>query len=430
MRIKALFLRLAVAAFAVLQLSAGAQATVAAPPATWLLSVSSSGHQANSYEYDRATISADGRFVVFDSYATNLVPGDTNNQLDVFVRDRQTRLTTLVSVATNGTQGNGMSYYPIISADDRYVLFISYASNLVPGDTNGVADVFVRDLQNRTTTRVSVSTGGGQGNGDSGPGGISADGRYVGFGSWSSNLVRGDTNNTFDAFVRDMKTGTTSRVSLSSSGVQANGASAVVGVSSDGRYITMESDATNLVPGDTNGVSDVFVKDRLTGATTRVDVSSKGHQANAASFRPVVSSDGRYIAFTSDATNLVPGGTQTRDIYIRDRLLGTTRRVVHNSDDPAISGNGRFVAFDSNDSTLAPGTNGQIDVFVWDGATNRIDLVSRSSADVPGNGISLLPAVDGTGRYIAFESEATNLVLTYVTSTEQVFLRDQGLPLP
>ncbi|MGH8881247.1 MAG: hypothetical protein ACRD0P_28525, partial [Stackebrandtia sp.] len=201
--------------------------------------------------------------------------------------------TTRVSVASNGSQANDFSENPAISADGRYVTFSSGASNLVPGDTNATYDVFVRDRRTGATSRVSVASDGSQANDTSDGPAFSADGRYVAFVSLADNLVPGDTNGAHDVFVHDRRTGATSRVSVASDGRQANHASSGPAVSADGRYIAFGSLADNLVPGDTDGWLDVFVHDRETGATTRVSVASDGSQGNNLSFEAVVSADGR-----------------------------------------------------------------------------------------------------------------------------------------
>jgi Tol biopolymer transport system component len=337
------------------------------------VSVAGDGSQANNDNYSLA-ISADGRYVAFYSAASSLVPGDTNGALDVFVRDRRAGTTQRVSVATDGSQGNGFSYDPAISADGRYVAFDSYASSLVPGDTNGDSDVFVRDRRLGTTQRVSVATNGSQGNGDSASPAISADGRYVAFSSDASNLVPGDTNGALDVFVRDRRSGTTQRVSVATDGSQANGGSPAI--SADGRYVAFTSVASNLVPGDTNGFEDVFVRDLKSGTTRRVSVATDGSQGNNdSSVRPAISADGRYVAFESYASNLVPGDTNGLE-FVRDLRLDTTRQVDVAADGgqpnglsffPAISADGRYVAFESYASNLVPGdTNHSADVFVRD----------------------------------------------------------------
>ncbi len=190
------------------------------------------------------------------------MPGDTNDSVDVFVRDRKLGTTRRVSVSSTGAQGNSGSFGPAISSAGRYVSFSSDASNLVPGDTNAAQDVFVRDRKLGTTRRVSVSSTGAQGNSVSFDPAISSAGRYVSFSSFASNLVPGDTNGTVDVFVRDRELGTTRRVSVSSTGAQGNRLSFDPAISSAGRYVAFSSAASNLVPGDTNGSFDVFVRIR------------------------------------------------------------------------------------------------------------------------------------------------------------------------
>ncbi len=317
---------------------------VGSVPSIERVSVDDNGVQGNDVSASYG-ISADGRFVAFFSVASNLVPGDTNGVRDVFVYDRQTDTTQRVSVASSGAQGNGASNAPKISADGRYVTFQSDASNLVPGDTNGMTDVFVYDRQLNTTECVSLAVDGTTGYGKSSVGGISADGRYVAFSSDANNLVLNDANGMSDVFVFDRQTHTMERVgdgivavqpdisadgryvsfssgdvfvydrdnhlfervSLASDGTQANGESQGGKISADGRYVTFLSLATNLVPGDTNGTSDNFVYDRQTHTTERVSLASDGTQTNMTSFAGSISADGRYVAFHSMATNLVPG---------------------------------------------------------------------------------------------------------------------------
>src|SRR5205823_5466864 len=236
-----------------------------------------------------------------------------------------------------GAEANGTSFAPAISADGRFVAFPSEATNLVPGDTNGVTDVFVRDRRTGTTERVSVSSAGAEANGTSFTPAISADGRFVAFSSDATNLVGRDTNGAVDVFVNDRMTGMTERVSVDSTGAQANAASIeqfCPALSGDGRFVAFESDATNLVPGDTNGVADVFVHDRLTATTERVSVDSAGAQANDKSDFPAISADGSVVAFVSTASNLVPDDTNVcgsfmtpgscPDLFVRVRTITAT----------------------------------------------------------------------------------------------------------
>jgi Tol biopolymer transport system component len=338
------------------------------------VSVRSNGHQATGDSY-LPSISAGGRFVAFTSGASNLVPGDTNGMEDAFVHDRQTGTTRRVSLRSNGDQANHNSYLPSISADGRFVAFHSDASNLLPGDTNNKTDVFVHDRTTGTTRRVSVRSNGDQATGYSYAPAISGDGRFVAFYSNASNLVPGDTNGKTDVFVHDRKTAKTSRVSVRSNGHQANGDSFVPAISGNGRYVAFVSNATNLAPGDTNNRPDVFVHDRRTGKTSRVSVRSNGAQSDGYSIIASISADGRYVAFSSYASNLVPGDTNGKtDVFVHDRKTAKTARVSvrfnghqanGDSFDPAISANGRYVAFPSYASNLVPGdTNGTSDVFV------------------------------------------------------------------
>jgi hypothetical protein len=385
------------------------------PGQTVRASVATGGTVGNRVS-EQPVVSADGRYVAFYSEASNLVPGDTNNVGDVFVRDRQTGQTTRVSVAMGGVQGNAVSYAPAISADGRYVAFASSASNLVQGDTNGVDDVFIYDRQTGQTIRASVSSSGAEANGFSSTPAISADGRYVAFASGASNLAAGVTNATGDIFVRDLQAGQTIRASVSTDGSQTNGFSELPAISADGRYVAFESTASNLVSGDTNGTNDIFVRDLLAGQTTRISMSSDGTQANGWNQFPAISSDGRYVAFTSFASNLVPGDTNgAYDAFVVDRQTGQTTRVSVASDGSqandasthvSISADGRYVAFDSRASNLAPNDTTNFDEFVRDRQTGL--TVQVSTIGVPGSGSSLEPALSADGRFIAFMSDAMN----------------------
>ena len=297
------------------------------------VSVGTGNIQANN-QSNLPDLNENGRLVVYHSNASNLVPNDTNGVRDVFVYDRQTGTTTRVSVATGGGQGNGESFDSALSANGRYVAFRSDATNLIPGDANGtVDDVFVHDRQTGTTSRVSVATGGGKSNNNSFGPALSADGRFVVFHSFGTNLVPNDTNNALDVFVHDRQTGATTRVSVATGGGQANNTSRAGFLSADGRFVSFESDATNLVAGDNNGKRDVFIHDRQTDTTTRVSVATGGGQVNGASVDAELSADGRYVAFQSDATNLVPGDTNGfGDVFVHDRqTVSTTRLSVASS---------------------------------------------------------------------------------------------------
>jgi Tol biopolymer transport system component len=398
------------------------------------VSFDSAGNQGNRSSYT-PSISADGRFVAFYSDASNIVPGDTNNRDDIFVRDRLTNTTTRVSVDSAGNQDNGTSFFyaPSISADGRFVAFYSEASNLVPGDTNNTFDIFVRDRLTNTTTRVSVDSAGNQANRKSEGASISADGRFVAFQSDASNIVPGDTNIRRDIFVRDRLTNTTTGVSVDSAGNPANNGSYNPSISADGRFVAFQSPASNIVPGDTNRRDDIFVRDTLTNTTTRVSVDSAGNQAYIASYNASISADGRFVAFDSDASNIVPGDTNSaRDIFVRDTLTNTTTRVSVDSAgnqrnsgsySPSISADGRFVAFTSDSSNTVPDdTNSTRDIFVRDTLTNTTTTVSVDSAGNSGDSDS--PSISADGRFVAFDSDASNIVPGDTNNTRDIFVVD------
>src|SRR5262249_8467421 len=246
------------------------------------VSVNSNGVQANFVSFSPA-ISADGRFVAFYSFATDLVAGDVNYAWDIFVRDRQSGTTEIASVDSLGGFANGSSYAPAISADGRFVLFGGFASTLAPWDTNGNADVFVHDRQYGGTEMVSVDSSGVHGDLASGHGALSADGRYAVFRSDATNLVANDTNGSGGLFLHDRSTGTTELMSVDSAGVHGNKLSKHPAISGDGRFVAFRSNATNLVAGDTNGFADVFLRDRVTGATKLVSVDANGTQGGGTS---------------------------------------------------------------------------------------------------------------------------------------------------
>jgi len=424
---------------ALLSLPLAGQVLADATGSTIRVSVSSNGGQGS----DRSTspsISADGRYVAFPSFNA-LVDDDTNGVQDIFLRDTQTNTTTRVSVASDGSQGNAQSYDPDISASGRYVFFVSDANNLVPGDTNGRPDIFMRDLQTNTTTRVSVSSSGDQADGFSYYPAVSADGRYVTFMSEASNLVAGDTNSAEDIFLRDLLQGTTVLVSVASDGTQANDSVYAPAVSDDGRYVVFSSMAGTLVPGDTNQTDDVFLRDTQTNQTTRLSVATDGTQGNETSSADDISGDGRYVVFGSFATNLVNGDTnEATDIFLRDLQTNTTTRISVGMDgaqengasySPVISADGRYVAFISDATNLVVGdTNGQRDTFVYDTQTGVTTPVSVASNGAQANDESWSPAISANGLYAAFVSAASNLVEDDTNGVDDTFLRRIDEPQP
>ncbi len=365
------------------------------------------------------SISASGRYVAFTSSADNLVDGDTNSVADIFVYDREADTIERVSVAGDGAQTDAASAAPVISADGRYVAFESDADNLVAGDTNGCTDVFVYDRQTGTVERVSVSTGGVQGNLDSLAPSISADGRYVAFSSSAMNLVAGDTNMVADIFVHDLQGATTERVSLADGGVQANNASETPSISGDGRYVAFTSFASNLVAGDTNGFQDVFVFDRQAQTVERVSVASDGSQGTGDT--PAISADGRYVAFTTSASTLVAGDTNgVQDVFVHDRTTGETVRASVASDGtqangrsyaPSISGDGGYVVYYSRATNLASGdTNGVSDIYLRDLTAGRTTRISVTPGGLNASGASTDAVISADGHQIAFSSLSTDLL--------------------
>jgi Tol biopolymer transport system component len=398
------------------------------------VSIDSLGAQANGDSYN-PSISGDGRYVAFRSLATNL--GDAEISIfEIFIRDRQLGITELVSVDSARAPGNNSSDYPAVSGDGRYVAFVSLATNLVAGDTNLAEDIFVRDRVLGTTERVSVDSSGTQANGHSYFASISGDGRYVAFASLATNLVAGGTSGVGDIFVRDRQLGTTQCVSVDPIGSQGNGQSINPSISADGRYVAFPSAANNLVAGDTNGVPDVFVRDLQLNTTERISIDSSGGQANGQSSDSSLSADGRYVAFASLASNLAAGDTNAAtDIFVRDRQLGLTQRVSidsagdqgnNSSDQASISFDGRFVAFASLASNLvADDTNGVYDIFVHDrSATGFASLCDSGVAGVIACPCANSPSGPGRGCDNSSSTGGASLAasgIAYVSTDTLVF---------
>ncbi|MBB5760526.1 hypothetical protein HNR01_000121 [Methylorubrum rhodesianum] len=288
-----------------------------------IASAAADGTRGNQDTSD-VSLSGDGRTVAFATRSTNLAPNDTNGSSDVFVRDLTTGTLTRASTAADGSQADAGSVLASMSVDGRHVAFQSDATNLVAGDTNGVTDVYVKNLTTGAITRASTAADGSQGNGVSTGASLSRDGNLVAFVSRADNLVAGDTNLSADVFVKNLTTGAVTRVSAASDGTQSSGdATGIARISADGTKVAFTSFADNLVPGDTNLSTDVFVKDLTTGALTRVSTAADGTQSNGANFvSPTLSADGSRVAFDSRASNLVPNDTNSvDDVFVADTVI-------------------------------------------------------------------------------------------------------------
>jgi len=392
---------------------------------------------------DQPSISEDGRYVVFDSELTNLVAGDVNATYDIFLYDQFLDTTTLISKHTNGTQGDSVSYNPKISSDGTYVVYEAYATTLVTGDTNGTWDIFLYNVSTGATTRVSVDSNGTEANNYSRYPDISSDGSYVTYESTATNLVAGDTNGTSDIFLYNVSTGATTRVSVDSDETESTGSSRYPAISSDGSYVTYESTATNLVAGDTNGTSDIFLYNVSTGATTRVSVDSDETESTGSSRYPAISSDGSYVTYESTATNLVAGDTNgVRDIFLYNASTGATTRVSVDSDgaqgtggqsrDVSISDDGNIIAFRSDKTNLGAtsDTNGEWDVFIHNVSTGATTRMSVDSSGVEGDDWSGYPEISADGSTVVFASDATNFVAIDTNAYTDIFAHAISLDIP
>ncbi len=401
------------------------------------VSVSSSEVEANGDSfaplYDG--VSENGRFVVFESDATSLVPADGNGLRDVFLRDRLLGTTTRVSEAWSGGDATGESRYPSISEDGRWIAFSSDAPNLVIGDTNAAQDVFVFDRQSGQISRASMGWDGSEGNGDSRTPSISGDGRYAAFRSSATNLVPGSMTVSTYIYVCDLQTGDNELVSVTWDGFQESNGSWYPHISADGRHVAFISSSTNIVAFDDNGVNDIFMRDLNLGVTTMIGVNTSGEAGNGNTGGFGISADGRYAGVFSNATDLLPPGEDTnavQDAFVRDLDLGVTERVSVNSSggqadassgSATLDGTGRYAAFQSPASNLVDGDdNVATDIFGRDRATGITTLLSITAAGVQSDNNSINPTLSGDGCFVAFNSVATNLVPDDTNGSQDVFI--------
>jgi hypothetical protein len=334
---------------------------------------------------DAPSISEDGRYIAFSS-ATAMVSDDTNGHSDVYLYDRGTRTLSRASVASDGSQANDFSFHSHVSANGRYVVFDSFATNLVAGDTNGQSDVFRHDRVTGETVRVSVASGGGQATGSSSMATISDDGNLIAFTSSAFDLAPNDANGATDVFVRDVAAGTTTRVSVSITGNDGDLGSSEAVISGDGRHVAFSSAATNLIAGDGNNLRDIFVRDLVAGTTVRASVSSTGAEANALCSAEWLSRDGRFVSFLSRASNLVSPATTTNQLYLRDTQAPTTTRPTSTTISSIIwgrlSGDGRYLAEHTSSGILL------------------IDRFAPATINISNGNTWAWPVVSGNGRYV------------------------------
>ncbi len=386
-------------------------------------------------------ISGDGRYIAYTSSSTDLVPGDTNSAEDVFVYDRLHCTNRRVSVSSNGQQANLDSYGPALSTDGRYVAFSSDATNLVPGDTDGNTDVFVRDLVTNQVTLISVGWDGTASNGDSYGSSLSADGRYVGFGSYATNLVPNDTNNHADAFVYDRQTGQTTRVSVATDGTQGDLDSGGALISGDGSIVTFESDANNLIPNDQNLWGDTFVHNMQTGETVLASFTPSGFPPDQASNPTAISEDGKSVLFETAADNLINpntflcsrGNFDCYNLYIYhvDTHQITQAILGYDAAQPqpngstwqgSLSADGKTIVFSSIATNLTILPTGQgYDIFSSDHLGLDLPVTDKlypTASDYGG----AYPVVSADGHYLAYFSVQAQVEHGHYSSVYDVFV--------
>jgi Ca2+-binding RTX toxin-like protein/Tol biopolymer transport system component len=393
----------------------------------WRVSVAQDGSEAS--EGARAGVfSPDGSKIAFLSSSPELAPNDSGNVV-VLVKDLKTGAVTEISVAAGGGQPDDHSGEPVFSPDGSKIAFLSWADNLVAGDTNNAPDLFVKDLVTGTLTRVSTTATGAQ-SVDSGSTPFhdyvfSPDGKSIAFTSYATNLVAGDTNGLPDVFVKNLVTGAVTRVGVSAAGAQADGAVQHPIFSPDGGKVAFESSATNLVPGDTAGAG-LFVKDLATGAVSRIGPAGI-HDAT-------FSADWGKVAFVSDRADLVAGDTNgLDDIFVQDLTTGAITRVNTTASggettgwivgEPVFSPDGSKIAFYTDAAGLDPTDMGYAsDVFIKDLATGAVTRVSLSAAGVPGDGDSYELSFSADGKALIFKSMAANLVAGDDNNLDDLFV--------
>lgn len=385
---------------------------------------------------DFPALSADGGFIAFSTDATNSFLADGNGVVDIW-RQASTGALERVSLTTAGQATDGASFSPSMSGDGRYVAFASLATNLTLADVNGAPDIFRKDMATGAVLLVSFNADGVPGNSVSFAPSISADGRYVAFLSAATNLVEDDLNGSIDTFLTDLVTSTTRLVSAAADGSQASSGSINrPSLSADARYVAFDSAAANLTASDANGRDDVFVKDMLTG---EVRLATEGLTGNfEGTLRPAISADGRYVVFATAAALLAADTNGVLDVYRKDLLTGGLARVSVTaagiqgnaaSRDASVSADGRYVAFTTLAANFVDGDSaGNADVFLKDMVTGALTLLSRTTAGGVGLGQSVNAAISADGRVVGFASTVANLVAADGNAAQDVFAASIGPP--
>lgn len=404
-----------------------------------LVSKNSSGTKGNSNS-EMSDISLDGRYVVFQSQASNLVSGDTNNLYDIFLKDTMTNIVTRVSVDSSGSQSNGHSQDPKISGDGNFIVYMSGATNLVPNDTNGHADIFRYNTTTGITELVSVDESNNQADNGSGYPVVDTEGRFIAFITTSTNLSSVvDTNSVYDVVLKDMATGSATYLSQSDSGVLSNGQSSLPKISCDGRYIAFSSSATNLVSGDTNGKTDGFITDML-GTRT---VANFTLSANQNTYVNDISCDGRYVLYTTTSSNEISGDTNGKsDAFRYNRTNGLKDRVsihengsapINDSSGAALSADGRYAIFQSTRSNFFTNSTDNNsnnfvnnDLFIRDmQASSMRVLVVKADLQNPTAGTGSVAAFSGTNR-VVYDTLGPLLVSNDTDNYYDVYTVDLG----
>jgi photosystem II stability/assembly factor-like uncharacterized protein/6-phosphogluconolactonase (cycloisomerase 2 family) len=393
------------------------------------VSVNDEGEEADASSAGEGapTVSLDGRYVAFHSDATNLIADDANDSSDVFIYDRETDTIEAVSRNDEGDLGDSGSYAPSISEDNRYIAFQSSAANLVVDDTNDSNDVFVYDRTLDTIERVSVNDEGEEGDDYAQSPIISANGRYVAFESDATNLVADDTNDSNDVFVYDRDTDTIERISINDEGAEGDSSSSAPAISSDGRYVAFQSSATNLVADDTNGSNDVFVYDRTLDTIERVSVDDEGTEGDDGSYSSTLSADGRYVAFESDATNLfVDDENGGLDSFVYDRDTDSIERIGVDGDgtgNPYISADGRYVLFQYY---VDDDSGERTDIYRYDREEDELLFVTEGALEGGEvNYSTTAGALSEDGLVLTFSSSADNLVSGDTNESIDIFVYEE-----